>query len=65
MEKDLVHLVYVSKANFKTRTTDEIVPEVSSILPESRRNNRARGIVGALYYGNGYSFRCWKGRRRP
>jgi hypothetical protein len=41
-----------------------IQPEVSQILSISRRNNRARQIVGALYFGNDFFFQCIEGEEK-
>lgn len=58
----LVQMVYISRANIpKTSQSDEIGPEISKILRKSRTNNRAKNIVGALYFGNGYFFQCLEG----
>lgn len=60
---DLIELVYVSRA-----TTEEagnyagsVTPVVSRILRQSRKNNRTAGLVGALYFGNGYFLQCLQG----
>jgi hypothetical protein len=59
---DLIQLVYISRGAFRaTEASGGVVPEVSKILQVSRRNNRARNIVGALYYGNGFFFQCLEG----
>ena len=59
---DLIQLVYISRAAFQTvPRNDVIAPEVSKILRVSRRNNRAKQIVGALYFGNGFFFQCLEG----
>ncbi|MGV8933371.1 MAG: BLUF domain-containing protein [Gallionellaceae bacterium] len=58
----LVQMVYISRAAFPaTSDGGEIVPEVSKILRKSRINNRAKNIVGALYFGNGFFFQCLEG----
>jgi hypothetical protein len=58
----LVQMVYISRANIQNASDSaEIGPEVSKILRKSRTNNRARNIVGALYFGNGYFFQCLEG----
>lgn len=52
---ELVQMVYISRANIPVSSSSgEIGPEVSKILRKSRINNRAKNIVGALYFGNGY-----------
>ena len=61
----LVQMVYISRANIPTSSEGrEIVPEVAKILRKSRTNNRARDIVGALYFGNGYFFQCLEGEEK-
>ena len=58
----LVQLVYISRATFSVAArNDGIAPEVSQILRKSRKNNRAKHIVGALYFGNHYFFQCLEG----
>jgi len=58
----LVQMVYISRASKPEQAQGgEIGPEVSKILRKSRSNNRARNIVGALYFGNGYFFQCLEG----
>jgi Sensors of blue-light using FAD len=58
----LVQMVYISRANMPvTSLNGEIGPEISKILRKSRTNNRAKNIVGALYFGNGYFFQCLEG----
>lgn len=62
---DLIQLVYISRGAFRaTEASGGVVPEVSKILQVSRRNNRARNIVGALYYGNGFFFQCLEGAEK-
>ena len=61
---NLIQLAYVSRASFsETTTSGGVVNEVSKILQSSRRNNRKRNLVGALYYGNGAFFQCLEGER--
>jgi hypothetical protein len=58
----LVQLVYISRSNLPaTDRTEFIQPEVSQILSKSRRNNRTKQIVGALYFGNNFFFQCIEG----
>lgn len=61
---NLIQLVYISRATIETTQNDYIVPEVAKILRVSRHNNRARNIVGALYYGNGFFFQCLEGEEQ-
>ncbi len=56
-------LVYASRATFKPIGNGTgIDPEIARILMQSRRNNPANGLVGALYYADGYFFQCLEGR---
>ena len=58
----LVQIVYISRASIPVASNAaEVGPEVSKILRKSRINNRAKNIVGALYFGNGYFFQCLEG----
>jgi len=59
---DLQRLVYVSRATFApSRQSSGIDLEVARILMQSRRNNPRKGLVGALYYGDGCFFQCLEG----
>lgn len=59
---ELQRLVYVSRATFApSRQGSGIDLEVARILMQSRRNNPRRGLVGALYYGDGCFFQCLEG----
>jgi len=61
----LVQLVYISRSNLPAKVgTEFIQPEVSQILSKSRRNNRVKQIVGALYFGNGFFFQCIEGEEK-
>ncbi len=61
----LVQLVYISRSNLPEMGRNDIIaPQVAQILSKSRRNNRARRIVGALYYGNGYFYQCLEGEEK-
>lgn len=56
-------LVYASRATFPPIGNGTgIDPEIARILMQSRRNNPANGLVGALYYADGYFFQCLEGR---
>ena len=55
-------IVYISKASFGgADRTATVEPEIGRILMQSRRNNPARGLVGALYYGDGRFFQVLEG----
>jgi len=61
----LVQLVYISRSNLpSTAGTEFIKPEVAQILSKSRRNNRTKQIVGALYFGNDFFFQCIEGEEK-
>lgn len=60
---DLVQIVYVSRSTFTTMPAElGIEPSVARILAQSRINNAKRGLVGALYFGDGCFFQCLEGR---
>ncbi len=60
---DYQRLVYASRAAFTpTGNRTGIDPEIARILMQSRRNNPANGLVGALYYADGCFFQCLEGR---
>lgn len=58
---DLLQVTYASRSNFPVNKTGGIEPELARILLVSRRNNPRRGLVGALYYGDGCFFQCLEG----
>ncbi|WP_460457371.1 BLUF domain-containing protein [Arenimonas alkanexedens] len=58
----LLRLTYASRARFdNVNGSAGIHPEVARILIQSRRNNPRRGLVGALYFGDGCFFQCLEG----
>lgn len=58
----LIRLVYASEATFEAQPDEQgIEPHVGRILMASRRNNPNFGLVGGLYYGDGYFFQCLEG----
>jgi len=60
---DLVQIVYVSRSTFTSMPAElGIEPSVARILAQSRINNARRGLVGALYFGDGCFFQCLEGR---
>lgn len=60
---DLVQIVYVSRSTFAPMPAERgIEPSVARILAQSRLNNARRGLVGALYFGDGCFFQCLEGR---
>lgn len=62
-QTDLTQIVYVSRSTFTTMPAElGIEPSVARILAQSRVNNARRGLVGALYFGDGCFFQCLEGR---
>lgn len=61
---ELIQVTYASRSTFPTTRTGGIEPELARILLASRRNNPRRGLVGALYYGDGFFFQCIEGSSR-
>lgn len=60
---DLIQIVYVSRSTFTSMPAElGIEPSVARILSQSRINNARRGLVGALYFGDGCFFQCLEGR---
>lgn len=58
-----VQIVYVSRSTFTAMPPElGIEPSVARILAQSRTNNAKRGLVGALYFGDGCFFQCLEGR---
>jgi len=58
---ELFQLTYISQATFEDDIQNNVRPEVSRILLQSRKNNPIVGVVGALYYKNGYFFQVLEG----
>lgn len=59
---DCLRLVYASRANFSAGADNATVnADVARILMQSRRNNPANGLVGALYFADGCFFQCLEG----
>lgn len=59
---ELVQIVYISRSTFKPLPPElGIEPSVTRILAQSRLNNARRGLVGALYFGDGCFFQCLEG----
>ncbi|TBW56901.1 blue light sensor protein [Marinobacter halodurans] len=58
----LIRLAYASRANFKSSPDNKgVEPHVARILMSSRRNNPKQGVVGGLYFGDGFFFQCLEG----
>ncbi len=59
---NLVRLVYASRATFSVGQDNATLnADVARILMQSRRNNPANGLVGALYFAEGCFFQCLEG----
>lgn len=59
---DLIQIVYISRSTFPPLPAENgIEPSVARILVQSRMNNAKRGLVGALYFGDGCFFQCLQG----
>ena len=62
MQPHCLRLVYASRANFSAGADNSTVnADVARILMQSRRNNPANGLVGALYFADGCFFQCLEG----
>lgn len=58
----LIQIVYISRSTFvPAEATNGIEPNVARILMKSRTNNRNKGLVGVLYFGDGCFFQCLEG----
>lgn len=58
----LIQIIYISRSSFpSSKSSDGIEPSVARILAKSRANNRKKGLVGVLYYGDGCFFQCLEG----
>ncbi len=61
-KNEIVRLVYASRACFPVAVDKSgLNADVGRILMQSRKNNPARGLVGALYFGDGCFFQCLEG----
>ena len=57
-----LRLVYASRSNFSAGADNVTVnADMARILMQSRKNNPANGLVGALYYADGCFFQCLEG----
>ena len=57
-----LRLVYASRANFAAGADNATVnADMARILMQSRKNNPANGLVGALYFADGCFFQCLEG----
>lgn len=57
-----LRLVYASRATFPAGADNaSLNADVARILMQSRRNNPAQGLVGALYFADGCFFQCLEG----
>lgn len=63
MNNNLVQMIYISRSTFPTMGNSSTVdPSVARILAKSRSNNRKKGLVGVLYFGDGCFFQCLEGK---
>lgn len=61
----LIQIIYISRSAFLvTDYTGGIEPNVARILSKSRVNNRNKGLVGVLYFGDGCFFQCLEGEEQ-
>lgn len=59
---DCLRLVYASRATFAAGPDNSSLnANVARVLMQSRRNNPAKGLVGALYFSEGCFFQCLEG----
>ena len=57
-----IRLVYASRATFPAGLDNaSLNADLARILMQSRRNNPANGLVGALYFADGCFFQCLEG----
>ncbi len=57
-----IRLVYASRATFPAGLDNaSLNSDLARILMQSRRNNPANGLVGALYFADGCFFQCLEG----
>lgn len=60
--KKFLQIIYISRSTFEALdANNKIEPNVARILAKSRTNNRANGLVGVLYFGDGIFFQCLEG----
>ena len=60
--QNLIQIIYISRSTFEaTELVNGIEPNVARILMKSRTNNKERGLVGVLYFGDGCFFQCLEG----
>lgn len=61
----LIQIVYISRSTFvPVEATNGIEPNVARILMKSRTNNKNKGLVGVLYFGDGCFFQCLEGEEQ-
>ena len=60
--QNLIQIIYISRSTFEsTESVNGIEPNVARILMKSRTNNREKGLVGVLYFGDGCFYQCLEG----
>lgn len=58
-------MIYISRSTFPALGNSSTVePSVARILAKSRSNNRKKGLVGVLYFGDGCFFQCLEGNEK-
>ena len=58
----LIRLTYASRSTRPVPPGNLYIdPAMGRILAKSRANNRRRGLVGVLYFGDGHFFQCLEG----
>jgi hypothetical protein len=57
----LVRLVYASRSQMASNDDNTVNADLARILMQSRKNNPANQLVGALYYSDGCFFQCLEG----
>ena len=63
--QNLIQIIYISRSTFEsTESVNGIEPNVARILMKSRTNNREKGLVGVLYFGDGCFYQCLEGEAK-
>src|SRR5450830_1097105 len=62
--QNLIQIIYISRSIFPSSDAfGGLDPNVARILAKSRTNNRKKGLVGVLYFGDGCFFQCLEGEQ--
>jgi hypothetical protein len=59
--QSLTRLVYASRSQMASNDDNTVNADLARILMQSRKNNPANQLVGALYYSDGCFFQCLEG----